>query len=96
MKHLAGLTRIEYVFYYPETQDIVIAGPAEAWIATSGNRVIGVESGQPVLELQDLIVALRTFPPNQNSNPLVYCSIDATLRRFDTYAAVPKPDWPTD
>lgn len=78
MKHLAGLTRIEYVFYYPETQDIVIAGPAEGWVETAGGRILGIESGRPILELQDMIVALRTFPPNEESNPLVYCSIDAT------------------
>ncbi len=78
MKHLAGLTRIQYVFYYPETQDIVIAGPAEAWIEDNAGRVIGIETGQPVLELQDLVVALRTFPPAKKSNPMVYCSIDAT------------------
>lgn len=78
MKHLAGLTRIKYVFYYPETQDIVLAGPAEGWVQTDTGRVVGMHSGQPVLELQDLVVALRTFPPQSDSNPLVYCSIDAT------------------
>ncbi len=78
MKHLAGLTRIQYVFYYPETQDIVLAGPAEGWFEDAAGRILGIESRQPVLELQDLIVALRTFPPESNSNPLVYCSIDAT------------------
>ncbi len=31
MKYLAGLLRIQYVFYYPESQDIVIAGPAEGF-----------------------------------------------------------------
>jgi hypothetical protein len=31
MKYLAGLTRVQYVFYYPETKDIVIAGPAEGF-----------------------------------------------------------------
>lgn len=78
MKHLAGLTRIQYVFYYPETQDIVLAGPAEGWIEDEAGRVVGIETGQPVLELQDLVVALRTFPPAGNSNPVVFCSIDAT------------------
>ena len=78
MKHLAGMTRIKYAFYYPETQDIVIAGPAEGWMEDLAGRPVGIESGQSVLELQDLIVALRTFPPQQNSNPIVYCSIDAT------------------
>ena len=78
MKHLAGLTRIKYMFYYPETQDIVIAGPAEGWVEDFAGRPMGIESGRPVLELQDLIVALRTFPPNMSSKPVVYCSIDAT------------------
>lgn len=78
MKHLAGMTRIKYAFYYPETQDIVIAGPAEGWMEDLAGRPVGIESGQPVLELQDLIVAMRTFPPEKNSNPIVYCSIDAT------------------
>lgn len=78
MQHLAGLTRIKYVFYYPETQDIVLAGPAEGWVDTGAGRVVGVHSGQPVMELQDLAVALRAFPPNKKTNPLVYCSIDAT------------------
>lgn len=78
MKHLAGLTRIRYIFYYPETRDIVLAGPAEGWIEDGAGHIVGIESGQPVLELQDLVVALRTFPPAANSNPIVYCSIDAT------------------
>src|SRR6185369_16914455 len=29
MKYLAGLTRIKYVFFYPDTGDVVVAGPAE-------------------------------------------------------------------
>jgi hypothetical protein len=79
MLHLAGLTRIKYVFYYPETKDIVLAGPAEGWVELPGGRVVGWTSGQPVLELQDLAVALRTFAPDSNRNsPLVYCSIDPT------------------
>ena len=78
MKHLAGLTRIKYVFYYPETQDIVLAGPAEGWMNTGTGRVVGLHTGQPVMELQDLIVAMRAFPPGEDTNPLVHCSIDAT------------------
>lgn len=78
MKHLAGLTRIQYVFFYPETRDIVVAGPAEGWFESSAGRVVGLQSGQPILELQDLIAALRVFPPGDDSQPLVYCSIDAT------------------
>lgn len=79
MRHLAGLTRIEYVFCYPDTGDIVIAGPAEAWGEAPNGRMLALESGRPVLLLDDLIVALRTFPPDAHrDSPLIYCSIDPT------------------
>jgi hypothetical protein len=79
MRHLAGLTRIEFVFCYPESGDIVIAGPAEAWAEAPSGRMLGIESSRPVLELQDLIVALRAFPPGaDNKKPFIFCSIDPT------------------
>ena len=31
MRYLAGLLRVQYVFFYPDSGDIVIAGPAEGW-----------------------------------------------------------------
>jgi hypothetical protein len=79
MRHLAGLTRLQYVFCYPESGDIVIAGPAEAWGEAPSGRMLGLESGRAVLELRDLAVALRAFPPGANSKkPFIYCSIDPT------------------
>lgn len=79
MRYLAGMTRLQYVFCYPEAGDIVIAGPAEAWAEAPSGRVLGIETGRPVLELQDLIVALRAFPPGaDNAKPFIYCSIDPT------------------
>jgi hypothetical protein len=79
MRNLAGITQLEYVFCYPETGDIVIAGPAEAWAEAPSGRMMGIETGRPVLELQDLIVALRAFPPGtENKKPFIYCSIDPT------------------
>ena len=41
MRYLAGLQRVEYVFYYPDTGDVVIAGPAEGWVADPAGRVVG-------------------------------------------------------
>jgi hypothetical protein len=38
MKALAGLTRVQYVFYYPESKDIVIAGPAEGFFTDFTGR----------------------------------------------------------
>ena len=79
MLHLAGLTRIDYVFCYPETGDIVLAGPAEPWAVAPSGRVQGIETGRPVIELQDLVAALRSFPPGKSGQgPLIYCSIDPT------------------
>ena len=78
MKYLAGLQRIRYVFYYPETKDIVIAGPAEGWMSDPTGRVVGLTNGRPVLQLQDLAVALRAFPPKGEETHLIGCSIDPT------------------
>ena len=78
MKYLAGLQRIEYAFYYPDSKDIVIAGPAEGWIANVANRVVGMSNGRPVVQLQDLVAGLRAFPPGGEPTALIGCSIDPT------------------
>jgi hypothetical protein len=78
MLKLAGLTRIQYVFYYPDSKDIVIAGPAEGWVNDLSGRTIGINSGRPTMELQDLVAALRTFAPGQKGGSIVGCSIDPT------------------
>ena len=78
MLHLAGLTRVQYVFYYPDTKDIVLAGPAEGWAADLSGRICGIETGQAVLELEDLVVALRAYPPSGKKTSVILCSIDPT------------------
>lgn len=62
IQYLAGLQRIDYIFVYPETNDLVIAGPAEGFAPNEINRVVGITTGRPPLRLDDLIVALRTVP----------------------------------
>ena len=44
MRNLAGLLRVRYVFYYPESKDIVLAGPAEGWVADPAGRVVGIST----------------------------------------------------
>ena len=78
MKYLAGIQRITHVFYFPDSKDIVIAGPAEGWFPGYEGAMIGLESLQPVCELQHLITALRAFGPNTEGPDLVTCSIDPT------------------
>ena len=78
LKYLAGLTKITHVFFYPETKDIVIAGPAEGFFFSAENFVIGMNSGRATLKLEDLVVALRAFAPDLNKPSLITCSIDPT------------------
>jgi Protein of unknown function (DUF1598) len=78
MKALAGLTRLQYVFYYPDTKDIVIAGPAEGFFPDFTGRLLGMSSGRAVLELQDLTCALRAFPPGGKHPHEIGVSIDPT------------------
>jgi len=88
MRYLAGLQRVRHVFCYPESGDVVIEGPAEGWITNMAGRVVGMTSGRPVVQLQDLVVALRAFPPGGQGTPVIGCSIDPTqqglaeMRRF--------------
>jgi len=78
MKFMAGMTRIQNIFFYPETGDIVIAGPAEGYAVDPSGRPIGVASGHSVMELQDLIVAMRAFPPTGERANVISVSIDPT------------------
>jgi hypothetical protein len=74
IRYLGGLQRIQYVFVYPERGDIVIAGPAEGWKLNALGEAVGVSTDQPVLLLDDLLVALRSTKAAQVSG--ISCSID--------------------
>ena len=76
MKVLAGLERIQYVFVYPETGDLVVAGPAGDWRDGHESGPISVTSGRPVLQLDDLVVMLRLM---RGTDPILFgCSITPT------------------
>ncbi|MCE9526347.1 MAG: hypothetical protein K8R36_09870, partial [Planctomycetales bacterium] len=46
---MAGLQRIEFVFLYPEQNDIVLAGPGEGWKVDENANIVGITTGRPVL-----------------------------------------------
>lgn len=84
VQYLAGLQRIDFVFVYPETGDLVIAGPAGSFAPDASGRMVGADSGRPVLRLDDLLVALRSV----RSASMIRCSIDPTqsgLARFSDF-----------
>ena len=60
MANLAGLREIKYLLVYPETGDVVIAGPAGDWKTNAEGRTVNADTGRPVLQLDDLVVLLRS------------------------------------
>ena len=75
IQFLAGLQQVQWLFVFPDRQDIVLAGPAEGWHVDGQGHVVGVETGQAVLQLSDLIVCLRAADVLWTQEALA-CSID--------------------
>ncbi len=88
IKYLAGMERVQYVFVYPEQQDIVIAGPGEGWKINAQGEVVGKTSGKPVLLLDDLLVALRTASRARRES--ISCSIEPTAEGLSRLKAIAK------
>jgi hypothetical protein len=59
MLTLAGLQRVQFVFVYPESGDLVLAGPAGDWQVDLEGRILSVKTGAAVVRLDDLLVLLR-------------------------------------
>ncbi len=60
IRFMAGLQRIQYVFVYPDQNDIVLAGPGEGWKPGEMGNYVGVTTGRPVLRLEDFVLAMRS------------------------------------
>jgi hypothetical protein len=84
--YLAGLQRVQYIFVYPEENDIVLAGPGEGWTVNDRGTVVGVTSRRPVLRLDDLLVALRTVEAARLGG--ISCSIDPTAEGYNALRQV--------
>lgn len=71
---LGGLERVTHVFVDPDGHDIVLAGPADVPTIDPAGNVVAAASGRPLLQLEDLIVALRAI---ESARPTgIRCSID--------------------
>ena len=68
MYFLAGIYEIKYLMLLPETNDIVIAGPAGPWKIDNDGHAINVDTGKPVLQMDDLVVCLRNSQANSRGN----------------------------
>jgi hypothetical protein len=59
MAHLAGLQRIEFVLFCPESNEIIIAGPAGPMALADDGQRDNRDTQQPVLLLDDLVQCLQ-------------------------------------
>ncbi len=88
MLTLAGLQRVKYVFAYPESGDLVLAGPAGDWKVDDDGRIVSKKTLEPVVRLDDLLVLLRRGPDAANSH--FGCSINprqASLAKTQAFLA---------
>lgn len=74
MRHLAGLSRIQFIVAVPEENDILLAGPAEGWKYNDKGVSVGAVNGNPSLYLDDLVTVLRTF--TKTGEKIFGCSIN--------------------
>lgn len=77
--HLCGLTSIKYVVAQPERQDILLVGPAGPWKYDQDGRAIQIATGLPILQLDDLVTALRNA---RDWNGIFGCSITPRADRL--------------
>ena len=83
---LGGLERITHVFVDPTNHDVVLAGPADRISVDARGNVVGAKSRRPLLQLEDLLVALRAIDGVRQGG--ILCSIDPTpegITRLNTF-----------
>ncbi len=96
MACLGGIYQLQYVMLFPETRDVVIAGPAGPWHYDSSGRAINTETGRPVLNLDDFVVCLRNAARDDGR---FGCSIDprpenlSRAREFIGTSTLKGPVW---
>jgi len=82
VRFLGGMVRLRYVFVFPEEKDLVIAGPAEPFDVDVAYRPLGRYTGRPVLQLDDLVTALRRVGPGGSAGALG-CTLEITQEIAD-------------
>jgi hypothetical protein len=82
IRHLGGMTRLKYVFVFPEEKDLVIAGPAEPFEMGVPYRPLGLYSGRPVLHLDDLATTLTHVGPGGRTGALG-CTLEVPQDVYD-------------
>ena len=85
LRYLAGLQRIDEVLLLPAESDVLLVGPAAGWTRLPSGEVVDPDSRRPVLELDDLALALRFASSLQRPVSFIGCSIDPTRDGVTNY-----------
>jgi len=85
VRYLAGLQRIDEVLLLPSDSDVVLVGPAAGWTRLASGEVVDPDSRRPVLELDDLALALRFASSEKRTASFIGCSIDPTRDGVKNY-----------
>ena len=86
IEFLGGLQRVEYVFVDPKRNDVILAGPADELAVGPTGEVVGANNGKPILQLADLLVALRLH--QDDTVDVISCSMDASEEGLNAFARV--------
>ncbi len=86
IRFLGGLERITHVFVDPDGHDVVLCGPADVIAVDASGNVVGATSRRPLLQFEDLVVALRGIDRARQGG--MRCSIDPSpegITRLDAF-----------
>jgi len=75
LRYLRGMVKLRYLFVFPDERDLVIAGDSESVNAPGSYRPTGAITGRPVIQFDDLVVALRLMRRGRAATPFG-CTID--------------------
>lgn len=89
VRFLKGLVRIDHVVVDDERNDLLLVGSAEPIDAASEFRPLGRATGRPVLQLDDVIVALRSFGPTARSR-VFGCTLIHSAEGLKRVAELPR------
>jgi hypothetical protein len=85
MSQLAGMTELRYIFIYPGTHEIVVAGPADGWRYTDRGQAVSLSEGKPMLQLDDFVTVLRTFARGESDFGCSINTRDAGAKELKEY-----------
>src|SRR5579872_3623911 len=87
LRYMAGLNAVKFVFIDADQADVILAGPAGGWDVLPTGDIVSLPSKRPVLQLDDLIVALRYGFADHAPGAFFGCSIEPTEQGMKAHAA---------